>query len=115
MNLAIVGWRGYTDYKAFSARVDEWITKNGAPACIISGGAKGTDKMAEAYALERSIPTKIFEPNWTLGKGAGLLRNTDIVRVADHVLAFVSPKSIGTLDTITKANNMEVPVTIVRI
>lgn len=104
INLGIVGYRGYTNYEEFSQHIDEYIKEIGKPDFIISGGARGADTMAEKYALEHQIPTKIFKPDWDKhGKAAGIMRNTDIIQNSTHVIAFLSPKSIGTVDSINKA------------
>jgi len=103
-SLGIVGYRGFTDYEKFSQLVDEYIEEIGTPEFIISGGAKGADTMAEKYAQEHNIPTKIFKPDWDkYGKVAGIMRNTDIIQNSTHVIAFLSQKSIGTVDSINKA------------
>ena len=61
--LAIVGTRTFNDYKLLKKKVDE-INKKTKINMIVSGGAKGADKLAEKYAKENKIPTKIFIPNW---------------------------------------------------
>jgi len=99
IKLAIVGYREFKDYKKFSKHIDEYIKEIGNPVLIISGGAKGVDTMAEKYAKEHNIPTQIFYPDWEkYGKGAGIIRNTDIIINSTHVLAFPNVRSIGTLD-----------------
>lgn len=106
--LGIVGYRGFTDYEKFSKIIDEYIEEIGPPLFIISGGAKGTDTLAEKYAFDHKIPTKIFKPEWDkYGKKAGIMRNTDIVQNSTHVIAFLSPKSIGTVDSINKAKKLD--------
>ena len=45
-------------------------------AVIVSGGAKGTDSLAERYAAERGLPCLVFPAEWDkYGKGAGYIRN----------------------------------------
>lgn len=58
MKLWVSGWRKLTDYKWFCECMKEAITMWGdeTPVCVISGGAKGADLMAERWAAERSIP-----------------------------------------------------------
>ena len=74
---------------------------------IISGGADGADSLAERYAKEQSIPTKIFLPDWKkYCKSAGMIRNTDIINEADVVVAFWDKSSNGTKDSIDKANKL---------
>jgi hypothetical protein len=69
---------------------------------LISGGARGADKIAENYALKNSIQTEIYYPDWNkYGKYAGPKRNEDMVKsIPDIILAFQKDKSRGTQNTI---------------
>lgn len=78
---------------------------------IISGGAQGADKLAERYAELGNIPTQIFKPDWILhGKKAGILRNLEMVKVADAVIAIWDGKSKGTKSTIEFAKRENKPL-----
>lgn len=64
---------------------------------LVSGGARGVDSSAKAYALKNNIPIKEFLPDYNaLGKSAPLVRNIDIIKYADVVLAFWDGESRGT-------------------
>lgn len=116
IKLAVIGWRGFTDYTLAKKSINEWISINGQPAEIISGGARGADSLAERYASEYHIPVQVFKPDWaTQGRAAGILRNTDIIAASTHVLAFVSKHSVGTFDSIRKAERAGIPVTRVNV
>lgn len=99
MKVAVIGSRNFSNYNLLKAILDEiFITQ------IVSGGAKGADTLAERYAKENKIPTKIFLPDWNKhGVSAGFIRNTDIINDADYVVAFWDNKSNGTRDSINKA------------
>ena len=74
---------------------------------IVSGGAVGADSYARKFALETGIPILELKPDWSrFGKAAGMLRNTDIVRESDVLIAFWDGESRGTLDSINKAEQM---------
>ena len=105
MNLAIVGSRTFNDYELLKKETDIFIKENSTIiTCVVSGGAKGADSLGERYAREYNIPTKIFYPNWDLyGKKAGYLRNIDIVKNADLVIAFWDGVSTGTKSSIKLA------------
>lgn len=65
--------------------------------CIVSGGARGADTLAERYASERGIKMLVIKPDWDRhGKSAGLIRNRDIIAQADVVIAFWDGDSPGT-------------------
>lgn len=105
VHLAVVGSRGYTDYTSFCKHLENYIASLPSPPTrFISGGAIGTDQMAERYAAEHSIPMTVFKPDWTThGRKAGILRNADIITASTHVVAFLAEGSIGTRDSIKRA------------
>ena len=64
IKMAIVGGRGYTDYRSFTAHVDQYLEQlGGSVSEIVSGGAQGTDQMAERYATEHQIRMRVFKPD----------------------------------------------------
>jgi predicted Rossmann fold nucleotide-binding protein DprA/Smf involved in DNA uptake len=100
MKLAIVGTRTFTDYEFLCWEVNKFsnITE------IISGGAKGADKLAEQYAKEHKIPLSIYPADWNkYGNSAGPIRNKTIVENADEIIAFWDGESPGTKSTIELA------------
>ncbi len=81
----------------------EFVEEHGEITTVISGGANGVDALAEEYARENNIHLVVHYANWENGRSAGPLRNTKIVADSDYLIAFLSDKSKGTLDTIRKA------------
>lgn len=78
------------------------------PALLIHGGAVGADRMAAAWALERGIPVQEVRPDYHQygTKAAPLIRNLQMVEMADWVLAVYAPGSDrkgGTWYTVTQA------------
>lgn len=64
---------------------------------IISGGAKGVDTCAAAYANAHGIPLTVFLPQYEkYGKSAPLKRNLQIIEAAELVIAFWDGQSRGT-------------------
>lgn len=108
MRLAIVGSRNFTDYARMCYKINHTLQKWGKTIAdielIISGGADGTDTMAELFAAQYNIKTRIFLVDWKkFGKNAGPRRNTYIVNACSHMIAFPSIKGKGTQDSIKKA------------
>ena len=108
MKLAVVGSRDLVkipdlarqSMRDYLTRYRRGITE------IVSGGARGADTYAEEIAAELGIPTKIFPADWNkYGKGAGFIRNKEIVDYADAVVAFYygSSPSRGAQNTINQA------------
>ncbi len=82
---------------------------------IVSGGAVGVDSYAESFAEKHNLDCIVIKPDWKkYGKKAGFLRNSEVVAVADVIVAFVDKDTGGTWDTIRKAEKAGKPVYIVR-
>ena len=109
MNIAIVGGRDFNDFDLMKKTLVNFMGGNQTFLnAIVSGGAKGADTLAEKFADENNIEKIIFKPNFEKhGRGAALMRNTEIIKNSDIVFAFLFFKSKGTLDSINKAKKME--------
>ena len=104
MKLAIIGSRTFTDYQKLSSELEQFSNIE----LIISGGAIGADSIGQQYAIEHNIPTLIFKPNWKqFGRGAGFVRNVDIVEACDIVIAFWDGISKGTKHSIDLAKKKD--------
>lgn len=104
MKVAVIGSRGFNNKDLLYQELDKL-----SPTTIISGGAKGADSIASDYAKEKSIELLEIKPDWKIGRHAGLLRNTEIVKSSEFLLAFWDGKSKGTADSIKKAESMKLP------
>lgn len=108
MNIAIVGGRDFSDYTLLKESILSYISIYGVLDNIVSGGAKGADTLAAQFATEIGIPLLVFKPDYQkYGRGATLVRNTQIIENADVVFAFWDGKSKGTKDSITKAKKLQ--------
>jgi hypothetical protein len=101
MKVVIFGSRSVEDFavieKAMHVSGLARLAKNGLLAEIVSGGARGVDKLGEQYARSRCIPYKIFPADWErYGKNAGYIRNTEMAKYADSGLALWDGQSRGT-------------------
>jgi len=78
---------------------------------IVSGHANGADKLGERYAKENNLKLTLFPANWDLnGKSAGYIRNYEMAKYADVLIAFWDGKSKGTMDMISQANKRDLIV-----
>lgn len=104
MKLAIVGSRSFDNYERLLGVMGIFYECHTSFHTIVSGGAKGADKLGERWAEYWHIPIEQYLPDWNKnGKAAGFLRNQQIVDACDMVLAFWDGKSSGTKDTIERA------------
>jgi hypothetical protein len=125
MMLSIVGSRSYTNYNDFCQHMKKYVNKNGLPASVISGGAIGTDTMAEKWCDENDIPIKIIKPDYQCKDGikkhgknlwmriAPLERNKDIADECDTMIAFIKDNSKGTNHIVRYAKSIGKDVTTV--
>lgn len=103
MRVIIAGSRTITSYKT----VCEAIEASGFDiTCVVSGTARGVDKLGEEWALRHAKSVKKFPAWWErYGKRAGYLRNEEMARNADALIAVWDGKSAGTKHMIDIANN----------
>lgn len=67
------------------------------PTAIISGGARGADNFGEKFGFDFGLPVFIYPANWAdYGKQAGYLRNIEMAKNADALIAVWNGKSKGT-------------------
>lgn len=101
MKLAVIGSRSFTDYELLAKVILENFDNI---SCIVSGGAVGADALAKQYALDQGIEYLEYKPDWNkYGRAAGVVRNTEIIKDCDAVIACWDGSSKGTKDTIKKA------------
>lgn len=107
--LAIIGSRN-----APYIEMEKFIT--GTPAAVISGGARGVDSYAAAYARRAGVELVEFKPDYKrYGRVAPLKRNEQIIAACDCVLAFWDGVSRGTAYTIREAERAGKAVTVIHI
>lgn len=109
----IAGGRDFNDYALLCSKCDMFFCKK-TPSAIISGMARGADSLGVRYAREHGIPVLEFPADWkTLGKRAGILRNLQMLDVADAVVAFWDGQSRGTGHMISETKKRGLPLRVV--
>ena len=111
MKLIVAGGRDFKDYKLLKETLDNFQQEYGNITELVSGTAKGSDKLGEQYANENNIPIKRFVPDWEgLGKKAGHVRNRKMGSYAkEHngmLVAFWDKHSRGTKGMIDYATKI---------
>ena len=79
---------------------------------IVSGTAKGADQLGEKYAKEKGYPVKQFPADWSKGKSAGYVRNEEMAKYADALIAFWNGLSKGTGHMIDLAKKYKLKIRI---
>jgi hypothetical protein len=109
LTLCVTGGRDYTDKKVVFDTLDQLVFEYFDDHCrsdqvvLIVGGARGADKLAEAWAKANDYEVKLFEPDWNkYGKAAGPLRNIDMINEGfDFLVSF--PGGRGTIHMTTES------------
>lgn len=66
---------------------------------LVNGGAEGVDQAAREWAMFQDPPVnvKLYKPDWDNdGIQAGMIRNTEMIEKATHVIAIWDGESSGT-------------------
>lgn len=110
MKIIIAGSRSFNDYNILCS-VCNIILQDQKEIEIVSGTAKGADKLGEKYAKEHGYSIKQFFPKWDVyGKSAGYIRNEEMAKYAEGLIVFWDGKSKGTKHMIDLAKKYNLKV-----
>lgn len=113
--LVVAGSRDFDDYALLSAELDKLLAGK-TNITIVSGTARGADRLGERYAAEHNLRIERFPAEWEkYHKGAGPIRNMKMVQSADAVIVFWDNESSGTKNIIECARKEDIPYRIVRV
>lgn len=115
MKIIVAGSRDFTDeyavHEAFFDALNEFNIKDGNEIEIVSGGAKGVDRLGEDLASAYGFKLKIFPADWDkYGRRAGPLRNIQMGDYADILVAIRKNNSRGTTHMINYMLELGKPV-----
>jgi len=103
MKLIVAGSREFSNIELMKSHI-----KRLEPTEIVSGCARGADKLGETIAAELNIPVKRFPADWAkYGRAAGPIRNGCMANYGDALLAFPIGQSRGTRNMIKQMQNLE--------
>ena len=78
---------------------------------IVSGGARGVDRLGEQWGKQHNIPVFIMQAQWDkYGRSAGYRRNEQMAQYADTLVAIWDGHSVGTKHMIDIMKRMQKPV-----
>lgn len=116
VRLLIAGTREFNDYD-FLRRNMDYVVKEALQEYeieVISGTARGADRLGERWAADRGYKVIRFPADWDqFGKRAGMIRNQDMVNCADYAVYFWDGTSPGTKVCIDMAKRKEIPVLVI--
>ena len=102
----IAGGRDFADYELLSKTMDEYLPEITDDISIVCGQARGADTLGEQYAKEHGY-------NVQYCKAAGYIRNTEMAKNADALVAFWDGASLGTKHMIATAERLHLDVKVV--
>ena len=108
MKVIIAGSRTIDDYQRLVSVID---ASGYAITEVVSGTARGVDKLGEQWANNNNIPIKQFPANWNeYGKAAGYIRNREMAEYADAAVILWDNYSKGTENMITEMIKKKKPI-----
>jgi hypothetical protein len=114
MKLAVVGSRNITNEELIFDSINSIANGRLDTLTIISGGARGVDSIAAIWSKQNNVPLIVFTADWKkFGRKAGIVRNNDIIKECDTVLAIWDGKSKGTYHSIKLGYSLNKNVVIV--
>jgi hypothetical protein len=114
MKIIVAGSRDFNDYLLVKYTILPFTSKL-EDVEIVSGGAKGADRLGEILANDNKYKLKIFPADWDkYGKSAGYKRNKQMAEYADALVAFWDGESKGTKMMIELAKQMNLKVKVVK-
>ena len=107
----VAGGRDFSDYEYLRSSLDFLLQNVTGLIVIVSGTAKGADKLGEQYAAEKGYAVLRFPADWDrFGKAAGYMRNEQMAKNADALVAFWDGTSKGTKNMIQLAKRYDLKI-----
>jgi len=111
----IAGGRDFDDYQMLENNCNHLLKDKFPDIEIVSGKARGADRLGERYAENYLLDVKEFPADWDIhGKAAGYIRNKQMGEYSDALIAFWDMKSKGTKNMIDIMIGLNKPYRIVR-
>jgi hypothetical protein len=112
--LIIAGGRDFVNQNLAFEKIDYLIGDNDkSQIVIVCGMARGADTLGLHYAEHNDLEILKFHAKWDVyGKRAGYMRNEEMAKNADGLLAFWDGSSRGTMHMINLARQYKLQVAI---
>ncbi len=74
------------------------LHKTESDMTLLSGGARGVDRIVEQWARERGVKLTVYKPDYKrYRRGAPFVRNKEMIEACDGVMAFWNRRGLGML------------------
>lgn len=116
LKVIVAGGREFNDYDLASKAIMELANETfpDREVSIVSGMARGADALGVAFARNHSVQLYEFPAHWDkYGKRAGFMRNEEMGKFADVLLAFWDGKSPGSKHMIEYMKKLNKPVYVI--
>ncbi len=116
LKIIVAGSREFNNYPLLKQKLDFYCQRYSPHQIeIVSGAARGADRLGEKYAQDSSLSLKKFPANWDKhGKSAGYRRNQEMAQYANAAVVFWDGKSKGSQHMINLAKEQELNLRVVR-
>ena len=118
IKVIIAGTRDFDNYELLKQKMDKLLAgrvRNNEKIIIISGTARGADKLGERYAREKGYKVERYPADWNkYGKRAGYIRNEQMAKVADACVCFWDEQSKGTKHMIDLAKKYNLALRVIK-
>ena len=111
----VAGSRGFKNYQLLEKTLDDFLQDQKEPTRILCGMAHGADELGFLYAYWHNYEIEKHPAKWNIhGKRAGFIRNEEMAKNADALVAFWDGKSHGTKDMIQRAKEHGLGIKVIR-
>lgn len=113
MRTIIAGGRTITDMAVLDKALASCPWR---PSTVISGAARGVDKLGELWAAANGVPCEKYPADWAAhGLAAGPIRNRLMANTAEALIALWDGESRGTKNMIAEAKARNLAVHVYRV
>ena len=116
MRVIVAGSRDFNDYDLVEKTLLTYFKAHhlhNKDVEIVSGSARGADKLGEQFAKKCGLKLTKFPADWNkYGKAAGPIRNEEMAKYSDMLFAFWDGYSKGTKNMIELAKQYELLINV---
>ncbi len=112
--LVVSGSRNFSSPSIIAKHLQQALQKQ-PNLVLVSGGAKGADRLVQQWAATHHVPCMVVPAKWhRFGKAAGPIRNNFMLAMGHGLLAFPLASSKGTFSVIKTAKKLGLPIKVVQ-